>query len=141
MKLHLNTKEKIEEAKKFLDTIEPNGSFSFEAKKLPKTRTLPMNSALHVFKNQLAEVLNDAGLTVSHVLKQAVDIEWNGDLVLELLWRRLQVVITGKKSTTEPTVEEYQIIYNTLNRHLGTKFGIHVPFPSKKELKNKEVKR
>ena len=133
MKSHLNSKEKIEEAKRFLDQIEPNGSYSFEAKKLPKTRTTPMNSALHVWKHQVAEVLNNGGLTVSKVLAEAVDIEWNGDLVLELLWRRLQKIITGKTSTTEPTIEEYQTIYKTLDRHLGQLFGVHVEWPSKKE--------
>lgn len=133
MKIHLSSNEAIRQSIEELENIRPNGEYSIEIKKLPKKRTLPQNRALHVFKNILAETLNDAGLTVSHVMEKAVDVEWNGDLVLELLWRRLQVVITGKKSTTEPSPEEYQIIYNTLNRHLGTIFGVHVPWPVNKD--------
>ena len=82
-----------------------------------------------MFKGFLAKELNKAGLTAQKVLAQAVDVEWTPEMVLELLWRRLQIVITGKKSTTEPTPEEYIEIYETLNRHIGSKFGVHVPWP------------
>jgi len=129
MKLHLSTQDRINSAIKQLAEIEPNGEYQIEIKRLPHKRTLQQNKSLHLFKGFLAKELNKAGLTAQEVLAQAVDIEWTPEMVLELLWRRLQIVITGKKSTTEPTPEEYIEIYETLNRHIGSKFGVHVPWP------------
>ena len=135
-KIHLNNQDKINEAITKLASIEPNGSYSVEIKKLPKIRSSQQNKALHVFKNLVSKELNDRGLSIQKVLvKKSVEIDWNGDLVLELLWRTLQVAITGKKSTTEPTREEYIKIYDTINRHLSYNFGVHVPWPVKEDKK------
>ena len=130
MKVHLSNQQLINDAIKELANIKPNGEYSIEIKKLPKKRTSQQNKALHVFKGLVANELNDRGLSIQKVLvKKAVEIDWNGDLVLDLLWRTLQVAITGKKSTTEPSPEEYIKIYDTINRHLSFNFGVHVPWP------------
>ena len=51
-------------------------------------------------------------------------------MIKHILWRPFQEVMYQKKSTTELTTKEVSQVYETLNRHLGTKLGIHVPFPS-----------
>jgi hypothetical protein len=78
-----------------------------------------------------AQALNDAGYTVQLVLKQKMEVDWMPEGVKELLWRTAQLALIGKQSTTELNKQqEIELIYERINRHLGEKFGLHVPFPS-----------
>jgi len=96
-----------------------------------KLRTEQQNRAMHLYFERVAEALNDGGFTVHMVLQQKVDIDWNPYAVKELLWRPAQQVILQKTSTTElRKQEDIDKVFNHLNRHLGEKFGVHVPFPS-----------
>ena len=79
---------------------------------------------------KLAEQLNDAGYTVMKTLKPSVEIDWTPILIKELIWRQIQKAMYDKESTTELTSGEMQVVYDTLNRHLGERFGIHCPWPS-----------
>ena len=82
----------------------------------------------------LADELNDAGLDMKKVLKPGVDIPWTKESIKEYIWRPIQQAQLSKKSTTELTTKEIDSVFDTINRHLGEKFGIHVPFPSIDEL-------
>jgi hypothetical protein len=95
-----------------------------------KQRTLTQNAALHLYFTRLAEALDAGGYDVTHTLKHSVDIPWNPVLVKELLWKVIQLPMTEKHSTAELDRVEVGHIYEVLNRHLGQKLGIHVPFPS-----------
>ena len=96
-------------------------------------RTTRQNSALHEFFERLAVELNDAGLEMRKVLSEkATDIPWTATTIKECLWKPIQEAQLRKKSTTELTTKEVDLIYNTLNRHLGEKFGISVEFPRRK---------
>lgn len=79
---------------------------------------------------QLAEELNDAGLDMRKTLKPTVDIPWNGKTIKEYLWRPIQKAQLGKESTTELTTKEIDLIFETILRHLGDKFGVSLEFPS-----------
>jgi hypothetical protein len=102
---------------------------------LGKSRTLTQNRALHKFCDILAITLNDAGLDQKKLLKPSIDIPWTQNAVKEMLWRPVQVAVTGIKSTTKPEASQYSAIYEVLNRHLSMKHGISVPWPIKRELK------
>lgn len=93
-------------------------------------RTDRQNRAMHKWFQLVADELNGSGNNVQIVLKQKVDIDWTATLVKEVLWRPAQKVILEKESTTELKKEEIDPVYEHLNRHLGEKFGVHVPFPS-----------
>jgi len=94
-------------------------------------RTLSQNNALHKWYELIAEGLNEAGYSVQLVLKEKMDIDWDMELVKELLWRPAQKVILRKKSTTElRKIEDIEKVFNHLSRHLGEKFGIFVDFPN-----------
>lgn len=93
-------------------------------------RTHQQNKALHVLFNLLAETLNDNNLDMRRTLKPEVNIEWSGQSVKEYLWRPIQKAQLGKKSTTELTTIEIDQVFDTINKHLGERFGLHVPFPS-----------
>lgn len=98
-----------------------------------KQRTLQQNAALHLYFQLVADTLNEAGLDMRAVLKPEVEIPWSKNSVKEFMWRPIQRLQLQKKSTTELTTKDIDIIYDTMNRHLA-KHGIHEPFPSIDEL-------
>ncbi len=109
-------------------------------KKYP-TRTVQQNKALHVLFNLLANELNEAGLDMRKTLKPEIDIAWSPAAIKEYLWRPVQKAQLNKVSTTELTTKEIDEVFDTISRHLGEKFGLHVRFPSIEELILMEEKR
>lgn len=107
-------------------------------KRDPK-RTAQQNKALHVMFRLLADELNEAGLDMRKTLKPEINIEWTDTSVKNYLWRPVQQARVGKKSTTELTTVEIDEVFNTINRHLADRFGLHVPFPSIQDLMIKEL--
>lgn len=110
-----------------------------EDKIYPK-RTDRQNRALHVLFRLLADELNSAGLDMRKTLKPDVEIPWSPQSTKEYLWRPIQQAQLSKKSTTELTTKEIDEVFDTINRHLGEKFGIHIPFPSIEEVLLREGK-
>ena len=82
----------------------------------------------------LADELNDSGLDMKKVLKPGVDIPWTKESIKEYIWRPIQEAQLNKKSTKDLTTKEIDEVFDTINRHLGEKFGVFVPFPSMDEL-------
>ena len=105
----------------------------FKDKNYPR-RTQAQNRAMHLLFGMLAKELNDAGYDMKRVLRKDVDIPWQTETVKEYLWRPIQQTQLGKESTTELTTVEIDKVFETLNRHLGEKLGVHVSFPSVEEL-------
>ena len=97
--------------------------------KKEKKRTLRQNSALHLYFQLVADTLNNAGLDMRAVLKQGVEIPWSKNTVKEFMWRPIQELQLQKRSTTELTTRDIDIIFDTMNRHLA-KHGVHEEFPS-----------
>jgi len=93
-------------------------------------RTIQQNKALHLFYRLLAEELNSCGLDMRVVLKPEISIPWSPNAVKEYLWRPIQIAQLQKQSTMDLTNVEIDRIYDVINRHLGEKFGVYVPFPS-----------
>ena len=93
-------------------------------------RTKLQNRSLHKWFSLLADELNDAGLDQRKVLKETVDIPWTPQAIKEQLYRPIMLAQLAKRSTTEITTVEIDAVFDTINRHLGEKFGITVDFPS-----------
>jgi hypothetical protein len=104
-----------------------------DEKKYPQ-RTVQQNKALHVLFRLLAQTLNENGLDMKKTLKPEVEIQWTGPAVKEYLWRPVQKAQLNKDSTTQLTTKEIDEVFDTINKHIGEKFGIHVPFPSIEDL-------
>lgn len=100
-----------------------------ETKTYPR-RTVQQNKALHVLFKLLADTLNENGLDMRKALKPSIDIPWSAQGVKEYLWRPVQRAQTTKASTTDLTTIEIDEVFDTLNKHIGDKFGLHVNFPS-----------
>lgn len=99
-------------------------------------RTEKQNKALHKYFTMIADILNDAGLDMRVVLKPEIDIPWTPKSVKEHLWRPVQEVYLGKRSTTELTTKDINAIYEILNRHLSEKFGTFIAFPNNNDYKD-----
>ena len=93
-------------------------------------RTEQQNKALHKGCEMLAEALNDAGYEMKAVLAEKdVDVPWTKESIKEVLFRPIMQAMLAKHSTTELDRLEVSQVWDVLNRHLGEKFGITVPFP------------
>lgn len=99
-----------------------------------KQRTNLQNRALHLYYSNLAKTLNAAGIDMRKFLKQGVDITWSGYTVKEKIWRPIQFAQLGKESTVALTTKEIDLIYDTLNKHLGENHYIHESFPCIEQL-------
>lgn len=98
--------------------------------KLKKTRTSQQNRALHLWFTQLAVALNNAGWDMRKLIRKEVDIPWSGISVKEYLWRPIQENYLKKKSTIQLKTEEIDQIFDIVNRIVGERTGVYIPFPS-----------
>lgn len=75
------------------------------------------------------------------VLKPEIAIPWTMQSVKDSLWRPIQRALVHKQSTTNITGKDLNDVFDTLNRHLGERFGLHIPFPSMEALVTEELGR
>ena len=97
----------------------------------PKQRTLVQNSSLWLYATMIADELNGSGFSVQKTLAQRIEIDWNKDLVMDLMIRPLIKAIHGYDSTTQlKKVGELDPVIDHLTRFLAEKCnGLSVPFP------------
>jgi hypothetical protein len=94
-------------------------------------RTKKQNDSLHLWFDLLSKTFVENAIDMKILLsKYQMDVPVTPEMVKEYLWRRVQVSMYGKKSTTELTTDEVSKIYDVINRFLADNFKIHVPFPS-----------
>lgn len=98
-------------------------------KKVTKQRTSLQNRSAHLWHTQVAEAFNEAGLDIKMVLSKDLEHPWNGILVKELIWRKAQTSMYGKRSSKQLTTKEQTEVFEVINRYIGEEFGIHVPWP------------
>lgn len=107
----------------------PTCSGSGKVDKKPRTPT--QNNSLWLWCQNAADILNDAGYSVNHVMKQRVEMPWDKGKVMELIWRPIQKAVLGKESTRDlKKMGDIDAVYDVINRHFGEKLNIHVPWPS-----------
>jgi hypothetical protein len=94
------------------------------------SRSLSQNSAMHLYFRLLAIALNAAGYDQRKTLKPEAEIPWNDESVKQNLWAPIMRAVTGKDSTSALEKSEVSEVYEVLNRHLASKTGVSVEFPS-----------
>lgn len=107
-----------------------------EVEKLPTIEDIfavSLKKGLSIYYGLVANALNEAGADMRTYLPMGVDIWWNKDTVKNYLWRPVQILKTGNKSTTQLLTTEIDPIYDTVNRHLGKHINT-VMFPSVEEI-------
>lgn len=105
---------------------------------MEKQRTSHQNAALHLFFKQLAELLNESGLDMRKTLKPDIDIPWTERNIKEFIWRPVQMAVLDKESTKELTTKDIDVVFDTIARHLASKHGLVVDFPSIETLINQQ---
>ena len=130
-------KAKIKDGEIVLDESVKNSLYKFEGKevniditKYKKTRTNPQNRALHLYFSQLAKALNDEGYDMRTFISEGIDIYWSPHNIKEHLWRPTMETMLGIKSTKQMKTGDIDQIYDVINKAVGERTGIHIPFPS-----------
>ena len=95
-----------------------------------KLRTSQQNKSIHKYCDQLAKAYNDAGLDMKTVIDQQAEIPWSMERVKENQWRQIQTALGMPSSTTKLVSGEVTQVYEVLNRHTSSSFGISISFPS-----------
>lgn len=95
-------------------------------------RTVDQNRAMHLYFAHVAQELNNAGLPIKETLSHyKVDLDWDERSVKELIWRPIQKALLGVTSTADlKKTQDIDRVYEHVNRFLGEKLGVHVPFPN-----------
>ncbi len=95
-------------------------------------RTTQQNKSLHLWCRQLAETLADSGYDMREVKVEIKPTEQN---IKECFVKPvMKVLYPDITSTTELDSRQVIEVYDTLNKALGEKMGLHVPFPSEETL-------
>lgn len=90
-------------------------------------RSTQQNKAMHVYFAEMAQVLNEAGLTMQ-LLTKDFDIDVT-DKSLKQIWQTIGKQKFNKEHTSDFTSTELQAVYEEFNRKV-TAHGFHLPFPS-----------
>lgn len=98
-----------------------------------KLRTETQNRSLHKFCTEMADVLNENGISVPLFLKD-FEIDWSKEMVKSVI-RSIGKQKFDKESTTLLTTKEIQSCYEEFNRRAAQE-GIHVPWPSQESSEN-----
>ena len=94
-------------------------------------RTTKQNNSLWLYCTQLAQMLNDAGYDFQiSFLGKTVDVPFTRDIVMEYMWRPIQIAETGKKSTTKLDRAEVSQVYEILARWLASTKHVVLEFPT-----------
>jgi hypothetical protein len=105
------------------------GAEIITVKKAEDQRTKKQNNALHLWFRLFAKDLNDAGYDMKKTLREEIDIPWSEYSVKEQLWRPIEEVVTGKRSTKALSKEDVSKIYDIIDREIGKRTGVHTDFP------------
>lgn len=123
-----NDKFECPKLKKYLETLR-DGKYTVEIKRYTSKRTSQQNRALHLYFRLLAEALNDAGFDMKKTIKKDLDIPWTETTIKEYLWRPVQLTYLRKESTTKLNSNEVDKVYDIINREIGQRTGVTIPWP------------
>lgn len=77
---------------------------------------------------ELADELNDRGLTVKQVMKPTWDMEWTPELVKSEIVSKIAHAVAKTERTHELSTENLSKVVDVIDKNLLTKFDIDLPF-------------
>ena len=95
-----------------------------------KLRTSQQNKAWHVYETELSQAMYNHGVDMRTFLKEGVEIPPTKEIVHNHITLPLVKAMFGKNSTKELEVHEVDKLYEVINKHIGEKLGLSIPFPS-----------
>lgn len=121
--------EGLQQAKKAVQSL---GLKVSDCKPVKSQRSLAQNNALHLLFTQLADEMREKGIDMRTFIQ--VPVSFTPHSIKEYLWKPLQKVLLGKKSTTQlDKTEDINLVYDELNRILIDRTNGEIslpPFPS-----------
>ena len=110
-----------------------------------KPMTPQQRKAMHLFCRNLAEALNDAGYMAmtrdparQFPWKDGFEISFTMEIIKENFWKPMLAALESVNSTEEQNTVMVQEVYEEINRIMGEKYGIHVPWPSEETLSEEQ---
>lgn len=91
--------------------------------------------AFHLWCQRMADDLNEKGLGMRKVLKESIEIDWTKDSFKKYMFKKILEVAYGLDSTKKMNTSQMNKVCDTIHRHFGEKYGVHVPFPTEKDVK------
>ena len=89
--------------------------------------------AAHVYFGNIAEALNDAGLTREQMIKLILNIRWTDKSVKEIIFRPTSELLGYDRSITQVTDKELCLIEKTMDEGL-LNVGLDIRYPSIEEI-------
>ena len=125
--------------KEILKEMLEKGIKQFEVKPISELRTQSQSNALHLWFTQIADVLNENGITAQQIFSRPVEHFWTPELIKEI-WRKIQKAMFGQRSTTKlKKTEQIDKIVDVLTKLIAERAKIEVPpFPSIEQLYENE---
>ena len=94
-------------------------------------RTPKQSDCLHLWIRQVAQALNEEGITQQPVIKalqeRGLDIPWTEGSVKANIWKPVQLAMIGQESTTQAGRTDYNAEYMGLCKLFAQEFGIVLP--------------
>ncbi len=124
----------MQEIKGEIVLVPADGDRAYEVKnKTLDVRSVKTNAAMHKYFSLVSNSLNHGGFTIQKVvaLFKKAGIEWSMLAVKEVIWRNVQIAVTGKKSTAKLEQHEVTKVYKNVDFYLTSTVGIEsIDFPS-----------
>ena len=106
-------------------------------------RTPEQNKALNLWFRRVAEAFTENGLDMQALMKaKSVSVPVTEEMVKKVIWKPIQELMFGTKSTTDLNTDQVGVVYEVINRHFANSDElnhIHVPFPSIEEQLNNSL--
>jgi len=102
---------------------------------MDKTRTLSQNSALHLYFQQIANLLNEHGVDMRALLEafREEDTPITGNNIKDI-FKSILFRMHGKNTTTEMTTQELNEVFMVFNKNVSVLTGENVEYPSRESL-------
>lgn len=123
-----------------LEGLEEFEGREVEIKLVKNVRSNRQNNALHLYLSKWAELLNENGIGMKMIVRNDFDIPPTMELLKENVWRKIQISMFNKHSTTELSTDEINKIYDVINKEFGERYGLHVPWPCIETLEDNQLK-
>lgn len=122
-----------------LEGLEEFEGKEVEVRLVKNIRSAKQNNALHLYLSQWAELLREHGIDMEMILKDGHKIPPTTELLKEEVWRKIQIAMFNKQSTTELSTDEINKIYDVITKTFGERYHLFVPWPCIETLENENT--
>lgn len=104
-------------------------------------RTPAQHRALHKWFGDVADKLNNAGISPQVFVNLGIEIRWTKEMVKEDIWKAIQLKKFKTDSTKELTIGDLQEIYEDIDLELlqNPLINVDIPFPNIQDKNNNEM--